>query len=419
MYRDRGQYIRLVVPPGFGEWCSPRPILKKMVLFLRSVQVLDWAIALAWLLQVLIWRHKLRLLPDLTRPPFSDPVESLPRLSVIVPAKNEAAGIAATLRSLLAARGISLQIIAVDDRSTDLTGEIMEDVALEAGTPLLEILHIQELPAGWLGKTHAMAMAAQRATGDWLLFTDGDIVFDPEALCRAVGYATRIGTDHMVLLPTVRLETPGERMMVAFLQVCSIWAVRLWKVPDRNARDSIGVGAFNLIRRDVYDAIGGWEALRLAVLEDLALGRRVKNQGFTTRVALGLDLVQVRWAQGAFGVVENLTKNLFALFRFRPELVLGFACGLVVFTLMPLIACLAGPAMCWPTGVLLLALFWGYQRAGKYHHFSAAQMPLYPVAGLLLVYALLRSMSLALRQKGIIWRGTFYSLRELRIAGKP
>ena len=140
--------------------------------------------------------------------------------------------------------------------------------------------------------------------------------------------------------------------------------------------------------------------------------------GTAQRVALGLDMVCVRWARGAFGVVDNLTKNLFALFRFRPELLLGFACGLVGFTLFPLVTCVAGPAMWWPTGILLIALFLAYQQAGKYHHFSAAQMPMFPVAVVLLLYALLRSMFVALWRGGVSWRGTFYSLRELRRQAK-
>ncbi len=385
-----------------------------MPVFFRMVLSLDWFIALAWLLRVLVWRRMLRRVPDLVQGGYEG---SLPGLSVIVPARNEAPNIAATLRSLLAAEGVALQIIAVNDRSTDQTGAIMEHVAQGVAPEgkTLEVLHVAELPSGWLGKTHAMELAAQHATGEWLLFTDGDVLFHPDALRRALEYATYSGADHMVLLPTLVLRSPGERMMVSFLEVLSIWAVRPWRVADPRARrDSIGVGAFNLIRREVFDALGGWEPLRTKVVEDLALGRRVKACGFAQRAALGLDLVRVRWAEGAFGVVENLTKNLFALFRFRPELVLGFACGLAMFTLFPLAACVAGHAMWWPTGILLIAFFLAYQRMGEYHHFSAAQMVTFPAASVLLLYAVLRSMVLALWLGGITWRGTFYSLRELR-----
>ena len=365
--------------------------------------MLGWLIALAWLLRVLEWRFHLRNVPDLTKPAYATPTGPLPRLSVIVPARNEAANIGATLDSLLATEGVDLQLIAVDDRSDDQTGAIMGTFADRA-----VILHVTELPAGWLGKTHAMEMAAQQATGDWLLFTDADVLFDPEALRRALHFAVSSGADHMVLLPTVVLRSWGERMMIAFLQVLSLWALRVWRVPDPRARrDALGVGAFNLIRRDVYDALGGWDALRMEVLEDLSLGRRVKEKGYAQRVALGLDLVRVRWAKGAFGVVDNLTKNLFALCNFRPERVLGLTAGIALFTLFPLV-------VGWAVVLLLPALLLAYQTAGKYHHFTAAQLPMFPIASLLLQYALLRSMLQVLWRGGVTWRGTFYSLKELR-----
>ena len=385
-----------------------------MSLLLHIFLLLDWLLAVGWLLMVLVWQRNLRRVPDLTMDRDSSGRATPPGLSVIVPAKNEAAGIAATLRSLKASEGVDLQIVAVDDRSTDQTGIIMDDLASEADSRL-QILHVTDLPPGWLGKTHAMALAAEQATGEWLLFTDGDILFHPDALRRALGYAIDSGADHMVVLPTVILRSAGERMMIAFLQVLAIWALRLWRVPDPAAkRDAIGIGAFNMIRREVYDQLGGWSALRLDVVEDVALGRRVKARGFAQRVALGVDLVRVRWAQGAFGVVENLTKNLFAFCRFRPAVLLGGAAALAWFVFFPLALCLVEPAACWPLGILLIALFLAYRRTGQYHHYSAIQMLLYPIAGTLLVYALLRSMFLATVRRGIYWRGTFYSLPELR-----
>jgi cellulose synthase/poly-beta-1,6-N-acetylglucosamine synthase-like glycosyltransferase len=374
----------------------------------RIVSVLGWLIAVAWLLRVLEWRFRLRAVPDLTNPACATPSGILPRLSVIVPARNEEANITATLRSLVASEGVDLQIIAVDDRSTDQTGK-----AMDALSRCAMVLHVEELPRGWLGKTHAMALGAELAIGDWLLFTDADVLFHPDALRRALQFAVTSSADHVVLLPTVLLRSWGERMTIAFLQVLSIWGLRVWRVPDPRAkRDAIGVGAFNLIRRDVYDALGGWEAFRMEVLEDLTLGRRVKEKGYAQRVALGLDLVSVRWAQGAFGVVDNLTKNLFALCAFRPERVLGLVAGIALFTLFPL---LTG----WPALLLLVTLILAYQTAGKYHHFTAAQLPMFPLASVLLQYALLRSMFQALWRGGVTWRGTFYSLKDLRRNATP
>ena len=264
-----------------------------------------------------------------------------------------------------------------------------------------------------------MARGAEHATGAWLLFTDGDILFQPDALCRALHFAIDSGADHMVLLPTVLLRTAGERMMVAFLHVISLLVLRPWQVADpKSKRDAIGVGAFNMVRRDVYDALGGWAALRLEVVEDIVFGRRLKAAGFAQRVATGPDLVSVRWAMGAFGVVNNLTKNMFALFGFRPGRLLGGVLAVTVFTLLPLAMCFTGRAAWWPMAVFLAALVMAYQRAGKYHHFNALKAASYPVASCLLIYAMLRSMILALWRGGIDWRGTFYPLTLLRKNGR-
>ncbi len=386
------------------------------------ILLLDWLVAGAWLLLVLQWRWNFHRIPDLLARASPQPAVALPLLSVIVPARNEQAAIAATLRSLLASQGINLEIVAVDDRSTDQTGLIMDEIAGEPahGHTTLTVLHVTDLPAGWLGKTHAMELAAQQARGEWLLFTDGDVLFRPDALWQSLLFAIESSADHMVLVPTVLLRTPGERMMIAFLQVAALWAVRLWRVPNPRAKwDSIGVGAFNLLRRDAYEAIGGWRALRLEVLEDMALGRLIKKKGLAQRVALGRDLISVRWAEGAFGVVENLTKNLFALFYFWPAFLLVGAFTVALGTLLPIAMCFVALSGCGPMLVMLLALTIAYQKAGEYQHFSTFQLLLYPVASCLLIYALLRSMTLALWRGGIYWRGTFYPLKELRRKLKP
>jgi glycosyltransferase involved in cell wall biosynthesis len=182
------------------------------------VQVLDWIIALSWTARVLVWRRMLPLVPNLGQAGYPH-AGRLPSMTVIVPARNEADNIAATLRSLLAAEGVKLQIVAVDDRSTDQTGAVMEAMAqverdaggqmLQITLPVtLEVLHVTELPPGWLGKTHAMSLAAQQATGEWLLFTDADVVFHRDTLRRALAYAIWSSADHMVLLPTILM--PGE-----------------------------------------------------------------------------------------------------------------------------------------------------------------------------------------------------------------
>ena len=148
---------------------------------------------------LLLNRHRFRRLSRIAIP--SDARETLPTLSVLVPACNEASTLERAMQSLLAMDYPRLEIIAVNDRSTDGTGELLERLA--AANPRLRVRHVTALPSGWLGKNHALHIASQEATGDWLLFTDADVVYTPDALLRAVSYARRVGADHLVVSPRI------------------------------------------------------------------------------------------------------------------------------------------------------------------------------------------------------------------------
>ncbi|MGA8109106.1 MAG: glycosyltransferase family 2 protein, partial [Acidobacteriaceae bacterium] len=338
-------------------------------------------------------------------------------LTVIVPARNEAAAIENTLRSLLA-QTVPLVIFAVDDRSTDATGAIMDGIAAEplpAGKSLA-VIHIDSLPSGWMGKNHAMALAARQTATLWLLFTDGDVLFQPDTLERALGYAEANQVDHLVLMPTLILKTVGERMMDSIFQSFSLLGWRPWKIADPKAKhESIGMGAFNLVRGDVYRATGGFEAFPMEILEDLRLGHDIKNLGYRQHMVLGRDLIRLHWAAGALGMVHNLTKNIYATFRFRAVLLLGAWFGLVVLCGVPFAALFGS----WPfraAGILSLAMVaLLYRTAGRhYNRLSVGWVVTLPVSLVLVLYAMLRSMILTLARGGIVWRGTFYPLRELR-----
>jgi glycosyltransferase involved in cell wall biosynthesis len=386
--------------------------------------ILNWIIALAWTHRALTARRNLPRTPDLLRRdlPLPSAPDSAPSITVIVPARDEAAAIEATLRSLLA-QTIPIQIFAVDDRSTDATGSIMDQLAREAAAAgkILSALHIDFLPAGWMGKNHAMALAARQTATPWLLFTDADVVFQPDTLERALRYAQESSVDHLVLLPTLILKTPGERMMSAVFQSLSLLAWRPWKIADPKAkRESIGMGAFNLVRTEVYQAAGGFEARPMEILEDLSLGFEIKRRGFRQHMVLGRDLIRLHWAAGAFGMVHNLTKNIYATFRFRLVLFLGAWLGLLIICFAPL----AGLFAPWPiraaslVSLLMIALL--YRLASCYYNCIPALCVLtFPLAIVLVLYAMLRSMIVTLARGGVAWRGTFYPLRELRRHAGP
>src|SRR5258708_35705696 len=176
-------------------------------------------------------------------------------LAIVVPACNEEDSIEQALRRLIALDYPTYQVIAVNDRSSDRTGAIMDTVAASSNGRL-KIVHITELPAGWLGKVHAMWSAARQSNSDWILFTDADVMFRPDCLRRAIAYAEAERADHVVLLPKIIMKRPGEKMMVGFFQLLFVFGHRPWKCADPKAKDHMGVGAFNLVRRTVYEAGG-------------------------------------------------------------------------------------------------------------------------------------------------------------------
>ena len=401
-------------------------------------------LALAWFSRIAEAAFGMPHIADIARPEWDRrpaAANGEPRVSIIVPARNEEENIRETLTQLLALDYSNYEIIAVNDRSTDRTGQIMDEVAAAlkspsgAGAPArvsaapelpteadksvrstrLKVMHISELPPGWLGKTHAMWMAGQQATGDWLLFTDADVFFKPDSLRRAVAYAEAERADHVVLFPCMIVKRPGETMMIAFFQALFVFGHRPWKVADPNARDHMGVGAFNLVRRSVYDAVGTYRALRMEVLDDMKLGKVIKNAVFAQRNVFGEDLISIHWAKGAFGIVDNLTKNFFAVLSFQWPRTVVTVLGLGFLNLGPFLGVwLAHGWARVPYVIALGSLFLIYYGMSVRSAVPAYYFFLHPISTSLFMYILLRSMVHALWNDGIVWRGTKYPLEELR-----
>jgi glycosyltransferase involved in cell wall biosynthesis len=368
-----------------------------------------------WLYHTLAARRGIPQIDDLTLPDWAVATATkLPKVSIIVPARNEAEMIETAVRSLLAVDYPDYELIVVNDRSDDATGEILDRLKAEHGARLV-VVHVTELPPGWLGKTHAMWSAARKATGEWILFSDADVIHAPEALRRAVHYAEQEPADHMVVLPTMLMESVGERMMVSFFQAMFIFAYRPWKVRDPRARDSMGVGAFNMVRRSAYEHIGTYKSMRLSVVDDMRLGEKVKQAGLASRVAFGEGMVTLRWAVGARGVVQNLTKNFFAQLRYNLAFAIAAALGLLWLHLGPWFGVIFATG--WARvgyAVALACLLAVYIAMGKRTKIGTGYVLLHPVASLLMVFTLVRSTVLTLAHGGVVWRGTFYPLEELK-----
>jgi cellulose synthase/poly-beta-1,6-N-acetylglucosamine synthase-like glycosyltransferase len=385
--------------------------------------VLHWImgsiLGLIWFSRLLDAALGMPKVADISRPEWDRKPASPngnPRVSIIVPARNEEDHIGPALATLLKLDYDNYEVLAVNDRSTDRTGEVMDGIA---STPeargRLKVIHLAALPPGWLGKVHAMWSAANQASGDWLLFTDADVLFRPDALRRALAYAQAEAADHLVLFPRMIMKSPGERMMIAFFQTLFVFGHRPWKVADPKTKDHMGVGAFNLIRRQVYDAIGAYLALRFEVVDDMKLGKLVKTSGYAQRNVNGADLISLRWVTGAMGMVNNLTKNSFAIMSFQWWRALLSALALAFLNLMPFLGIwLAHGWSRLPYGVALASIFGIYVGMSWESDIPAYYFVLHPIGTTLFVYIMLRSMMLTLIRGGVEWRGTFYSLDELK-----
>ncbi|MBO0910899.1 MAG: glycosyltransferase [Acidobacteria bacterium] len=392
--------------------------------------ILGTLLALTWFSRVMDAMLGMRTLVNISRPEWdrqpSTP-RGNPRVTIIAPARNEEKSVGEALTRLLALDYSNYEVIAIDDRSTDSTGAILDRFSKGPHTPLpasklestpaplLRILHIRELPRGWMGKAHAMWKAAGEATGDWLLFTDADVMFRPDSVRRAIAYAEQERADHVVLFPRIPMKRPGEKMMLGFFQLLFVFGHRPWKVADPRAKDHMGVGAFNLVRRSAYEAIGTHRALRFEVVDDMKLGKLIKNAGFRQRNVLGDDLLEVHWAQGALGVVRNLTKNFFAVFSFQAWRAIGFSVAAAFFNLLPFAGIFWAHG--WarlPYAIALAAIFLLYAGMSGFSDVRPWYVLLHPVSALMFIYIVWRSMFFALWNGGVEWRGTRYGLAELK-----
>ena len=214
-----------------------------------------------------------------------------PRVSIVVAARNEEEKLGECLLRLLRLEGLDLQLIAVDDRSDDGTGRIIDELA--AADPRTHPVHITRLPEGWLGKNNALHRGAQQADGEWLLFTDGDVMLKPLSVAKAVGYAEKEGLDHLTASP--RLQMPGvlTNLFAGTFALLFAGYSRPWNARNPNSDSHVGIGAFNLVRRETYDAVGGHAPIRLRPDDDMMLGKLVKKSGYTQDLVHGQGEISV------------------------------------------------------------------------------------------------------------------------------
>jgi glycosyltransferase involved in cell wall biosynthesis len=338
-----------------------------------------------------------------------------PKLSVVVPACDEEATIGPALETLVAQDYPDLEIVVVDDRSRDRTGAIADEAA--ARDSRVQVVHVRELPAGWLGKVHALDRGTAAARGAWILYTDADVHFAPGALRRAVAYAEALRLDHVAVAP--ELVTSGlaqETVSVAFATAYMI-GTRADQVGRPGSKAYAGVGAFNLVRRAALDRTPGFSWLRLEVLDDVGLGLMLRNAGARAAFAIGLGDLKIAWYPSLRTMARGLRKNMFGAFcRYRVWRLVLFLLAVALIAPGPAIALFAPrSSLVFWLGILTAALLVAHAALlGGRTRRSFLAFLLMPAGAVVLVFLVVRSAWRCLLDGGVTWRGTFYPLAELR-----
>jgi len=369
-------------------------------------------IALFWLTYGLKVAYGAARLPWLKKfPPAPD--AACPRISLIFAARDEQEKLPGALATLMAIDYPNFEIIAVDDRSTDATSHILDEFA--ATHERLRVVHIRDLPAGWLGKPHALQAAYEFSTGEYLAFTDADVKFQPDAIRRVITLLRERHLQHLTLLGDVERSNFWDTLLITFFGMGFQLATDSYQVSNPNSRSYAGIGAFQILKRSAYEALGTHRRLAMEVVDDMKLGKLVKLAGFRSAIAVAQDAVSVEWHLGLSNLIRGLEKNFFAAARYSPVVAAGQILSLLIFNVLPFTGILFGHgwvrifsaiavliALCFHAGVDIV------MRVSPLYCFTL------PIGAILFAFILFRSTLVTIRQGGIIWRGTFYPLDELR-----
>ena len=369
-------------------------------------------IAFFWLTHGLRVAYGATKLPRLQKfSPARD--EECPTVSLIFAARDEDEKLAGALRTLLALDYPDLEIIAVDDRSTDATPRILAEYA--ARDSRLKIVRISELPAGWLGKPHALQHGYEASSGEWLLFTDADVQFAPDTLRRAASVVRERNLDHLTLMCRLEMRGFWEKVVLTFFGMTFHLSTDPQRVANPKSISYVGIGAFQLVRRSSYEASGTHLRLALEVVDDMKLAKIVRQAGAKSCVGLAEEHVAVRWHAGLGNIVRGVSKNFFAAANFHLWLVVAHVLIIFLVTVVPVAALPFVRGWAFAFAAVSATISIGFQAAVGY---VLKANPLYgltqPIGAFIYLYMVANSTVLTLRQGGIVWRGTFYSLRELR-----
>lgn len=369
-------------------------------------------LALSWLVMAIRTARGIAQLPRLERvAPVAD--ADCPSVSILLSARDEAVKMPQALPTLLAQDYPDYEVVAVDDRSGDATAQILDDFARRHSN--LKVVHLKELPRGWLGKPHGLYTAWQHARGDWLVFTDADVRFAPDLLRRALGVARQRSWDHVTLTGLVEARGFWEKVVVSFFAFGFLLYTEPWNVSNPRSKKYFGVGSFQLVRRSAYEAAGTHQRLAMEVVDDVKLGKIVKQAGARSGVALPGERVRVRWQEGLSNVIRGTTKNFFAAAAFSLPMVAAQVLAILAVNILPFLALVVFSGLprllaAASVGIILLM----HARTAHDLHVSPLYALTHPLGAAIFAYMILRSTVVTLWRGGVVWRDTFYSIDDLK-----
>lgn len=371
------------------------------MLFVDWIVLVAWAVTLVGTIVNLFTARRLRP---------GAPVDG-PLVSVIIPARNEEANIERTVRGFFVQTYANLEIVVVDDRSTDGTKAILDRLAAEDRR--LRVIPGAELPPGWLGKSWALHEGSRHAAGEILLFVDADILYSPPAVAAAVADLRSSRAAMIALMPRFEMHGFWENVALPQLALTVFSLLPMWMSNrSRIAVFALGAGSGNVIWRDDYAAIGGHEALKDAVVDDVALARLARRRGRRTEAVRADDLISVRIYRGGREIIHGFSKNFFAVLGQSYLMTIFMALMGLLFHIYPFVRALAGDVLnVWTVALITLTrliLFHSLQYSLPYALFA------HPLMVLFWIWISIRSAWLTGVRKQLAWRGRVYDARQSR-----
>ncbi len=342
--------------------------------------------------------------------------QTFPYVSVLIPARNEQDNIGVCISSLVSQDYPRYEIVVLDDNSEDATGEIVRD--WESSSDRVRYVKGSSLPTGWVGKCFACHQLSKHARGELLLFTDADTMHSSQSISAAVAAMYKSGADLLTVLPFLTLKTFWEKTVMPMLHFVTFCTLPFPLVSvSRNPRFAMANGQFMLFKRDVYDAIGGHESVKDAMVEDVWLSRLVKKEGYSLRIMDGVSIVATRMYKSLREIWEGFSKNLFPGFKYSLPAIIAVMMFNVLTSVLPFVFLVAGlftpRPLDWLSLVLLQVLVLFVIRLMIAHKFKLNLLAtLTHALGMGVVAGIaFNSARWALFSGGVRWKGRTYDFR--------